>query len=56
MVSEEVPLIERDQWLERRGLSLRIANQVPQMIGILGPLIAAPAGKFLATLSVFFPK
>ena len=56
MVSEEVPLIERDQWLERRGLSLRIANQVPQMIGILGPLIAAPAGKFLASLSEFVPK
>jgi hypothetical protein len=26
------------------------------MIGILGPLIAAPAGKFLATLSEFVPK
>lgn len=56
MVSEEVPLIERDQWLERRGLSLRITNQVPQIIGILGPLIAAPAGKFLATLSELVPK
>jgi len=56
MEAQQVPLIERDQWLQRRGLSLRIANQVPQVIGILGPLIAAPAGKFLARLSELAPK
>jgi hypothetical protein len=56
MEAQQVPLIERDQWLQRRGLSVRIANQVPQVIGILGPLIAAPIGKFLASLSELAPK
>jgi hypothetical protein len=56
MEAQQVPLIERDQWLQRRGLSLRIANQVPQVIGILGPLMAAPTGKFLASLSELAPK
>ncbi len=56
MEAQEVPLIERDQWLQQRGLSVRIANQVPQVIGILGPLIAAPAGKLLASLSMLVPK
>jgi hypothetical protein len=56
MEAQQVPLIERDQWLQRRGLSLRIANQVPQVIGILGPLMAAPTGKFLARLSELAPK
>lgn len=56
MVAEKVPLIERDQWLDRRGLSVRVANQLPQVIGILGPLIAAPAGNLLARLSALTPK
>jgi hypothetical protein len=56
MEAQQVPLIERDQWLQRRGLSVRIANQLPQVIGILGPLMAAPTGKFLARLSELAPK
>jgi hypothetical protein len=56
MEAHQVPVIEREQWLQRRGLSVRIANQVPQVIGILGPLIAAPSGKFLTSLSTLLPK
>ncbi len=56
MDAQQVPLIERDQWLQRRGLSVRISNQIPQVIGILGPLIAAPIGQFLANLSELVPQ
>jgi len=56
MEAQQVPLMERDDWLQQRGLSVRLANQLPQVIGILAPLIAAPAGKFLANLSLLVPK
>lgn len=56
MEAQRVPLIERDQWLQRRGLSVRIANQIPQVLGILGPVIAAESGKFLIILSSLVPK
>jgi len=55
MDAEQVPLIDRAQWLRCRGLSLRIFNQVPQAIGILAPLIAAPAGRLLANLGQLAP-
>ena len=29
MDAQQISLIERDQWLQRRGLSVRIANQIP---------------------------
>ena len=56
MDAQQVPLIERDQWLQRRGLSLRIVNQLPQVIGILAPLVAAPMGKLLSSFAVLIPK
>lgn len=56
MEAQKVPLIDRDQWLQVRGLSVRFTNQVPQVIGILGPLIAAPIGKLLTSLSELAPK
>jgi hypothetical protein len=52
----QVPLIDRAEWLRCRGLSLKIFNQVPQAIGILAPLIAAPAGRLLANLGQLTPK
>ena len=56
MDAQQIPLIERDQWLQQRGLSLRIINQLPQAIGILAPLIATPAGQLLANLGKLAPK
>lgn len=56
MDAQQIPLIERDQWLERRGLSLRITNQIPQIIAILAPLLTAPSGNFLASLARLAPK
>jgi len=55
MDAQQVPLIDRAQWLRCRGLSLRIFNQVPQAIGILAPLITAPASRLLANLGQFAP-
>jgi hypothetical protein len=56
MDAQLVPLIEREQWLLHRGLSQQIINQLPQVIGILAPLIAAPAGKMMSNLSLLLPK
>jgi hypothetical protein len=56
MNAQQVPLIGRAQWLRCRGLSLRIFNQAPQAIGILAPLIAAPAGRLLANPGQLAPK
>jgi hypothetical protein len=56
MDAQQVPLINRAQWLRCRGPSLRIFNQAPQAIGILAPLIASHAGRLLANLDQLAPK
>ena len=56
MEAQHVQLIDRDEWLKRRGLSFRVVDQVPQVIGILAPLAAAPAGQFLTSLSTLVPS
>jgi hypothetical protein len=56
MNAEQIPFKERSQWLIDRGLSFKFATQLPQFIGILAPLIAAPAGKIFANLHSLLPS
>jgi hypothetical protein len=56
MNAEQIPFKERSQWLIDRGLSFKLATQLPQFIGILAPLIAAPAGKMIANIHSLLPS
>lgn len=56
MNAEQIPFKERSQWLIDRGLSFKFATQLPQFMGILAPLIAAPAGKMIANIHSLLPS
>jgi hypothetical protein len=53
---EHIPFKDRSQWLIDRGLSFKFATQLPQFMGILAPLIAAPAGKMITNLHSLLPS